>query len=381
MTIGSFIIKNALRNRRRATLTILSVAASLFLLITLMVALREITLPPESLGAALRLVIHNKTSIAQPLPLSQRAVIERIPGVEAVTPFTWFGGQYKNDHSATFAQFAIDPKVMRQVFVEAHMIEQEIRDFERIKDSCILGRITADKYHLKLGDRLALESPDFRKSLEFRVVGIYSGTPDDRNMFFHQDYLDAARGHPGTVSMWFVKVQKPAAMPGVIAAIERAFANTSAEVKAESERAFQLSFVSMWGNIKGLVTWLCSAVVFTLALVSASTMSMAVRERFRELAVLKAIGFRWRELLLCIMAESCGLSLAGAALGIGAATLLFNLVNISELSHGIFVRFIITPRIIGLVLLVAGALGVVAGIAPGIAVARTSVVEGLKTLD
>ena len=381
MTISSFIFKNALRNRRRATLTILSVAVSLFLLVTLVVALREITMPAESVGAALRVVVHNKTAIAHLLPVRQRAVIERIPGVEAVTPFTWFGGRYKNDESASFAQFAIDPTVLRKVFVEAHMMDREIRDFERVKDSCILGKITADKYHLKIGDRISLESREFRCTLSFCVVGIYAGTPDDRNLFFHQDYLDAARGYPGTVSMWFVKVRNAADMPGVIAKIEGAFANTSAEVKAQSERAFQLGFVSRWGNIKALVAWICSGVVFTLALVSASTMSMAVRERFRELSVLKALGFRWRELLLCILAESCGLSLAGALLGIGAAFLLFHFANISELSHGIFVRFQMTPRIGGLALLVAGALGIVSGIAPAVAVARTSVVAGLKRLD
>src|SRR5215471_16991498 len=190
MTIGSFIFKNALRNRRRATLTILSAAASLFLLVTVLVALREITLPAESSGAALRLVVHNKTAIAHLLPVRQRAVIEQIPGVEAVTPFTWFGGKYKNDESATFAQFAIDPKVMRQVFVEAHMMDREIRDFEHVKDSCVLGKITADKYHLKVGDRLSLESREYHCTLTFSVAGIYAGTPDDRNLFFHQDYLD-----------------------------------------------------------------------------------------------------------------------------------------------------------------------------------------------
>lgn len=381
VTISSFIFKNALRNRRRATLTILSVAASLFLLVTLLVALREITLPAESLGSALRVVVHNKTAIAHLLPVRQRAVIERVPGVEAVTPFTWFGGKYKNDESATFAQFAIDPRVMRQVFVEAHMTDRESRDFERDKDSCVLGKVTADKYHLKIGDHLSLESRDFNCTLTFRVVGIYSGTADDRNLFFNHDYLDAARGYPGTVSMWFVKVRNAADMPGVIANIERAFANTSAEVKAQGERAFQLGFMSRWGNIKALVIWICSAVVFTLALVTASTMSMAIRERFRELAVLKALGFRCRELILCILAESCGLSLAGAVLGIGAACLLFNFANISELTHGIFFRFQMTPRIAGLALLVAGVLGVVAGIAPGMAAARTSVVTGLKRLD
>src|SRR5215469_13262380 len=230
VTIGSFIFKNALRNRRRATLTILSVAVSLFLLVTLAVALREITMPAESLGASLRLVVHNKTAIAHQLPIRQRAVIERIPGVEAVTPFTWFGGSYKNDQSASFGQFAIDPKVMRRVFVEAHMMDREIRDFEHIKDSCILGKMTADKYHLKVGDRVSLESHDYHCTLAFRVVGIYAGTPDDRNLFFHQDYLDAARGNPGTVNMWFVKVKNATDMPGVIAKIEGAFANSSAEV-------------------------------------------------------------------------------------------------------------------------------------------------------
>src|SRR5581483_584371 len=159
---------NALRNRRRATLTILSVAVSLFLLVTLAVALREITMPAESMGAALRLVVHNKTAIAQLLPVRQRSVIGRIPGVEAVTPFTWFGGTYKNDESASFAQFAIDPKVMRQVFVEAHMSDREFRDFESIKDSCVLGKITAAKYHLKVGDRLAVESRGFHCTLAFR---------------------------------------------------------------------------------------------------------------------------------------------------------------------------------------------------------------------
>ena len=261
------------------------------------------------------------------------------------------------------------------------MTDEENRDFERAKDSCVLGKIAADKYHLKIGDHLALESRDFNCTLAFRVVGIYSGTADDRNLFFNHDYLDAARGYPGTVSMWFVKVRNAADMPGVIAKIEGTFANTSAEVKAQGERTFQLSFLSRWGNVKALVIWICSAVVFTLALVTASTMSMSIRERFRELAVLKALGFRCRELLLCILAESCGLSLAGAALGIGAACMVFNLANISELSHGIFVQLQMTPQTAGLALLVAGGLGVVAGIAPGLEVARTSVVAGLNRLD
>src|SRR6187397_1740890 len=133
-------------------------------------------------------------------------------------------------------------------------------------------------------------------------------------------------------------------MPSVLAAINKAFANTSAEVRAESERAFQLSFISMWGNVKILVASICTVVVFTLVLVTASTMSMAIRERFRELAILKAIGFRRRELFAFILAESFGLAMAGLLVGAGGAWLLF--------THG---------RIAGITLLAGGAL--VAGVA------------------
>ena len=170
-------------------------------------------------------------------------------------------------------------------------------------------------------------------------------------------------------------------MPRVLNAINKAFENTSAEVRAETERAFQLSFISMWGNIRLLVILVSSAVVFTLLLVSASTMSMAIRERFRELAILKAIGYRRRELFAFILAESFGLAAAGALIGVGGAYCLFTYGDVSKLTNGLFPMFEVTPRIVGIGALVAALLGIVASVMPGIAVARMSVVEGLKTLD
>jgi putative ABC transport system permease protein len=381
MNAGSFILKNALRNKRRATLSVLSVAVSLFLFVTLQVALRELTLPPKSVGAALRIVVRNKVSIANLLPARQRPIIERIPGVVAVTPFTWFGGKYQNQESMTFAQFAVDAKTMRQVFSEAKMPDSEWKTFETEKDSCIIGKLTADKYHFKVGDQFTLESTVYPVTLDFKVAGIYSGSVDDRNMFLRQDYLDDSDGDKGWVGTWWVKVRSAADMPRVIAAINKAFANTSAEVRAESERAFQLSFISMWGNIRTLVAFISTVVVFTLVLVSASTMSMAIRERFRELAILKAIGFRRRELFAFILAESFGLAAAGAVLGIGGAYLLYTFGNIAKMTNGVFITFVVTPKIIGYGALVAAILGIVAAVAPAIAVARTSVVNGLKTLD
>jgi putative ABC transport system permease protein len=381
VNVPTFILKNALRNKRRLLLSVLSVAASMFLLVALMVALREMTMPPEALGAALRVAVRNKISITMPLPARQKAIIERIPGVEAITPFSWFGGKYKNEGAMSFAQFAVEPEGMRKLFVESKMPSTQQSAFAKEKTGCILGKVTAEKYGLKVGDKFQLESTVYPVTMAFKVVGIYYGTPDDRNMYFRQDYLDDSIGKPGVVGMWWIKVKSPEDMQPVVAAINAKFANTSAEVRAESERAFQLGFISMWGNIKILVTSICSVVVFTLVLVSASTMSMAIRERFRELAILKAIGFQRRELFVFILAESFALAVAGGALGIGAAYLAFTYSDVPRWTHQIFLSLEVTPKIIGVASLVAVALGIIASIAPGLAVARMSVVSGLKTLD
>jgi putative ABC transport system permease protein len=381
LSVPSFILVNALRNPRRAALSILSVAASMFLLVTLQVALRELTLPPEDIGAALRVAVRNKISIANLLPARQLPIIERIPGVESVTPFTWFGGKYKNEEGMTFAQFAMDATKLRDVFGEAKMSEEEYEAFERQRNSCIIGAITAEKYGLKRGDRITLESTVYPVTMDFQIAGIYSGTVDDRNMLFHQEYLDEASGLPGMVGMWWLKVRSAEAMPTVIQRINESFANTSAEVRAETERAFQLSFISMWGNIKVLVTSVSSVVVFTLVLVSASTMSMAIRERFRELAILKALGFRRRELFAFILAESFGLAAVGGLIGIGSAYLLYTYGDIARMTQGVFVVFEVTPRILGFSAVIAAMLGIVASLLPSLSAARMSVVDGLKTLD
>jgi len=357
------------------------VAVSLFLFVTLLVALREITIPVEDVGAALRVLVRNKISIASFLPARQRSIIEKIPGVEAVSPFSWFGGKYKDEESMTFAQFAIDAKMLRRIFGEARMSEAEYDAFEKDQTSCIIGKLTADRYHLSVGDRLPFTSTIYPCSIEVKIAGIYSGTPDDRNVLFHHKYLDETCGEAGWVGTWWVKVKSIEDMPLVTQAINKAFANTSAEVRAETERAFQLSFISMWGNIKILVRSICAVVVFTLLLVSASTMSMAIRERFRELAVLKALGYRRRELFVFILAESFGLAMFGALVGVGSAWAFYTYGNMNKLTHNIFIRFEVTPGIIAQAVVVAAVLGIIASIAPSFAVARASVVTGLKTLD
>jgi putative ABC transport system permease protein len=327
-------------------------------------------------SASLRIAVRNKISLANTLPARQLSAISRMPGVAVVTPFTFLGGKFKDDDSLGFAQFAVDPEKFLQLFGEAKIPADQLAEWKKTRDSCIVGKDTAKKYGLKIGDRVTLVGTIFPVDLELKIAGIYEGTIDDTNMWFHHKYLDEAMNNWGQVGMWWLKAENAAVVPDLLRRINAEFASTSAEVRAETERAFQMSFVSMWGNISLLINSICTVVVFTLALVTASTMSMAIRERFRELAVLKALGFRRRQLVACILAESLGLALAGALIGVGGAAILF-----SSGKFSFFPVFELTPRIAALAFLIGGLLGVIAMLAPARSVSRMSVVEGLKTLD
>jgi putative ABC transport system permease protein len=381
MTLSGFVVRNAFRNKRRALLSTLSVAASLFLLVVLQTFQREFTLPPEDVGASLRIAVRNKVSLGMPLPARQRPVIEKLPGIAAVTPFTYFGGRYKDEEFTPFAQFAVDPVAFTNVFVDAKVPADQLSAWIADRGSCIVGRDTVERYGLKLGDKVRLVGTFYPIDLDLKLVGIYAGTLDDRSVFFHHKHLDEMLGGSQTVGCWWVRAASAEEAPGVISALNAAFANTSAEVRAETESAFQMGFVSMWGNVKLLIGSISSVVVFTLLLVTVSTMSMAIRERFRELAVLKAIGYRRRELFAFILAESFGLAMFGALVGAGGAYALFGSLDVGELTGGMLLYFEVTPRILASAFTVAAGLGVVAAVPPALAVARTSVVEGLKTLD
>jgi putative ABC transport system permease protein len=315
-----------------------------------------------------------------PLRARQLPVLDRIPGVAAVTPFTFFGGRFRDQEFTPFAQFGVEPARFTNVFVEAKAPPEQLAAWLRDRTSCLVGKDTMEQYGLKLGDRMRLTGTFYPFDLDLTIAGVYEGSLDDRNVFFHHKLIDEALNE-GTVGTWWVRAESAEVVSDVIRTINDAFANSAAEVRAETERAFQMSFVSMWGNIQVLILRICYAVGFTLLLVTVSTMSMAIRERFRELAILKALGYRRRELFAFILAESFGLAMVGAVLGAGGAWLLFSSVDISRLSNGIFLYFEVTPRILGTAFGVAALLGIIASIAPALAVARTSVVEGLRTLD
>jgi putative ABC transport system permease protein len=381
ISIPGFVLKNALRNGRRALLTVLSVAISCALLVTLMTLQRELTVPPESESASFRIIARNKVSLAQPLPARQITTIEKLPGVRQVSPFTYFGGLFRDETVTSWAQFAVDPARFRELILEGKILEGTYEAWVRDRNSCLMGADTMRRYGLKVGDSLRFRGTFYPVDLQLTIAAVYAGTVDDRNCFFHHALLDQLMDDWGMVGTWYLIADSADAVDGVLERVNAAFENTSAEVRAETERAFQLGFISMIGNVKLLFGSISAVVVFTLILVCVSTMSMAIRERFRELAVLKALGFRRRELFAFILAESFGLSMLGAVVGIGGAWLFWSTINLQRLTQGFLVYFEVTPRIMATGGIVAALLGILAAIGPSVSVARTSVVAGLKTLD
>jgi putative ABC transport system permease protein len=382
MTIPGFIVRNALRNKRRLILTVLSVALSLFLFTTLQTALRLMTHPPTSEESALRIATRHRVSLANVLPAKYQLRIERMPGVKYCSKFTYFGGIYKDQSQSNFAQFAVDADRILRIFTEMIVPRKQEEAFVKEKTACIVGGKLMERFGWKIGDRITFQGTIWGCDPQLIIRGVYHGQGIDETLvLFHHDYFDELMGDRGLVGTFWTKAESAEVIPKLIDQIDAAFRNTDAETKTETERAFQLEFVSMLGNVKLFIGSISTVIVFTMLLVTASTMSMAIRERSREMAILKAVGFNGTQIFSLILAESFGLAMTGGLVGCFGAKLLFAHVDVYKLSRGNIPMFPVTADVIALGLLVALGLGVVSSLAPAWASIKTTVVEGLKELD
>jgi putative ABC transport system permease protein len=380
MSLSSYIVRNALRNKRRFVLTVFSVTLSLFLLTVLLVMLRGLTEPATTDDAALRIVVRHKVSLANMLFSKYKTRIERMPGVKFCTKLLWFGGIYQ-DEKNFFPQFACDAPMLFKVLSEARVDPEQLQRFIAERTACVVGIKTMQRFGWKVGDRITLMGAMWPCNLELTIRAIYSGSVDETNLFFHHEYFDEATGDQGFTGLFWVRCESAAVVPELIEKIDAEFANSDAETKTETQQSFQLGFVSMLGNLKLLIGSICSVIVFTLVLVTSATMGMAIRERGREIAILKAIGYEGSMLFVMLLAESFGLALLGGALGCGIAWGLLKAVDIYQLSRGLFVNFEVTPTIVAQALSVASALGLLSCLWPAFTSIRRSVVAGLKTVD
>lgn len=377
MTLTRFVTKNAFRNRRRSVLTVLSIGFSLLLLTLMMTIWKSFYIDQGSVLSAQRLIVRHKVSLVFSLPSFYREKIRAIPGVTQVVNQQWFGGQYKDDKPENFfAQFGTDPEELFKVYREYQMPQDQLLAWQKDRAGAIVDADLAKKHAWKIGDRLNIKGTIFPMNLELTIRGIFTAPESTQALYFNKTYVDEgyapAKGNEG---IFAVLVDTPDNVPRVAKAIDDEFRNSTRPTKSETEKAFQLDFVQMLGNVKAFLLSISLAVVFAILLVSANTMAMSIRERTREVAVLKTLGFTRRSILGLFVGEAVSLSVMGGMLG---SLVAFLVVSGLQKHGGFMTGLAVTPVTILVSLAVAALVGFLSALVPSYHASQISIVEGLR---
>jgi putative ABC transport system permease protein len=374
------LFANLLRRKVRTILTVGSFAVALFLF-CLLVTIRAAFNQGVEVAGADRLVVINKVSMIQPLPIAYRDRLARVPGVQQVTWANWFGGVYQ-DEKNFFAQFAIGHETYRDIYQEFVVPDDQWQAFLADKQGAIVGKATADRFGFKVGDRVPIKGAIYPGDWQFNIRGIYTGKRpnDDLTQFwFRWDYLsESAPPWAQNIAGWYVvRVAPGSDAVQVTKDVDAAFANSAWETRTQTESAFMSSFVEQMGNIEFLMSAIGAVVFFTLLLVTGNTMAISVRERTGELAVLKTVGFSDRGVLVLVLLESLLLAILGGGLGIGLAKL-FTLGG--DPTRGMLASFYLPPSGIVAGATLALSVGLIAGLLPAVSAMRLQVVDALRRL-
>lgn len=324
----------------------------------------------------------NRGSLAFPMPIYYRDKIARVPGVREAGMSQWFGGVYKDsrDPNNFFARMAVEPEKLFALRGEMQMPEDQKKAFLQDRAGCVVGRTLAQRMNFKLGDRITLVGDIFPVSLELTVRGIFEAPNDEDILYFQWKYLEESisPGRRDEIGTFNILADSADAVPRVAAAVDDLLRNSPVQTKTESEEQFGLSFLSFLGNVKVFLLSLCGAVTFTILLVSANTMAMSVRERVREVGILKTLGFTMREILGIILGEAVMISIAGRALGLTLASVLC--IGARKFSFGFnqLAHLGLEPGVAALCLAVAALIGVLSSIVPAFNAARTSIIEAVR---
>lgn len=378
MTLTRFVAKNAFRNKRRSILTVLSIGFSLLLLTFMMTLWHAFALEDGSAESAERLVVRHRVSLTFTLPMYYRDKIRTIPGVVAVIPNSWFGGIYKDQKPENFfARFSTDPDEFFNVFRDLKMPEDQVKAWQRDRQGAIVSDSLAQKYGWKLGDRITIQGDIYPVNLELYVRGIYHGNPDPKSLYFNSKYVEEAvsffKGQAGTFD---ILADKPSDVSKIATAVDDMFRNSPQPTKTESERAFGLEFVAMMGNVKAFILSICGAVLFATLLVSANTIAMSIRERTREVAVLKTLGFTKRGVLALFVGEAVALAIVGGIIGacLGRG-LVFVFAHAPQMT---FFPLKMTAAIWAMALAVAALVGLLSAALPSYHASQVNIVDGLR---
>jgi putative ABC transport system permease protein len=385
MHVIRLVLKNLNRHRLRLALTILGMAIA----VTAVGLLRTVVTAWNAgvdTAASNRMITRHSVSFIFPLPFTYRERIQRMDGVDIVSYANWFGGTYI-DKNQFFPRMAIDPETFFRVYPEFVLDQDGYQRFLKTRNGCVIGRKIAKQYGLKIGDNMILDGDIYPGRWEFQVAGIYAGKTekdDETQMLFHWKYLDESlqQSTPiraGRVGWYVFTVNDRTKIPAISAAVDREFSNSDAETKTETERAFQQGFVSMSGAIISVISIVSYIIIGIVLLVLANTMIMTARERVREYAVFKTLGFTTFHLTGLIAGESLVVASMGGGLGL---LLTFPLcAGFSSALSTFFPVFIVEPSTIAIAAGSALAAGLVASIVPIVRTTRATIVDGLRSLN
>ncbi|HMN24853.1 MAG TPA: FtsX-like permease family protein [Ignavibacteriaceae bacterium] len=383
MNIVKLVLKNSLRHKLRTTLTIVGimVAVIAFGLLRTVVTVWNSSVDA---AAANRLITRQAVSFIFPLPYSYKEKIKAVDGVEEVSFANWFGGIYK-DKNNFFTRLAVDDETIFDVMKEFVISDKELADFKKERNSCVIGFDIAKQYNLKIGDQMVLDGDIYTGRWEFVVRGIYkpkNKNTDGTQMLFHWNYIDErlkveSPVRAGEVGWYIVLINNPSRSAEISENIDALFKNSSAETKTETEKAFTQGFVSASGAIITAMNFMSFVIIGIIMLVLANTMIMAARERTREYAVLKTLGFSAFHIVGLILGESMVIALLGGTIGI---VLTYPIVGGFEqaVPKGFFPFFYIEPITTILAMSAAILIGVLASIFPIQRALKTKIVDGFR---
>lgn len=375
------ILKNAVRNRRRTVLTLLSVAASLFLLVSLRTLVKE--LEGENLlsdQSARRLMTRHAVALQMPLPVSYKPRIARLPGVQKVTEYQLFASYYREPKNIVVL-FGIDDAYIG--YDPEYVIPPDsLAAFRSDRRGVLVPDKLMRLYGWKIGDRITFEGTIIPVDLELIVRGTYSG-PSQSSPLFHFEYFnELIRQRIPTradlVTTFGITVHTRADVAPTARAIDEMFRNSSYPTRTESEKDFILNFSAMLGNVTLFIGGIAAAVVFAVILVTATTMAMTVRERMSEVAILRTLGFRRYQIFGLITGEASLIAVIGGSVGMAIAFILFETIDIFMLTGGIMQHFEITADTLALGVVVALALGVIASAGPAMRAASISIPRAMR---
>jgi putative ABC transport system permease protein len=382
MFVLRLLLKNAFRHKLRTLLTMVGLIVAVCAFGLLRTIIDAWYAGAEGTSST-RLVTRNAISLTFVLPLNYAERLRNVGGVTKVSWSNWFGGIYITERNF-FPQFAVEPASYLALYPEYILPDAEKKAFLLDRQGAIVGRKLANQYGWKIGDQIPIRGTIFPGTWTFTLRGIWDGADaktDESQLLFHWKFLSESVRSRGArnadfVGVYIVGIDEPNNAPLVAQRIDALFKNSLAETLTETEKAFQLSFVSMSEAILVAVNAVSYVIIVIIMAVMANTMTMTARERLAEYATLKALGFSPGFVVKLLFGESLVIALIGGVLGLLATLPLA--AAFAKAVGTLFPVFIVSDQTMLMQLAASAIVGAIAAAWPAWKMSRIDIVNGLR---